>query len=282
MPMHSISTVVKREFLAKQLIMMGFWRRRRPLVALIVLLAAGACVDGRRAPDPDTEAIANQAGCDVIGGSCGDRGQCCDIHDDCIDRECGNGFGGVGSCTQAAIDRGDCTAACRACHNAVTTCIFACGIFGGAGCGPSVCCAGTADPADDTCGDEQACYDRTKVPPELITDPCECARRMIDLSKSPPRPEAVCCEDNGWGCCAAEGDAPGPGGARCCAPLVAGADGKCVPPPPPSPTPTATPSPPPSPPPPSPTPSPSPSPSPTAAPSPTPTASPSGSATPRP
>jgi hypothetical protein len=190
-------------------------------------------------PGPETEAIANQAGCDVIGGSCGARGQCCDVHDDCIDRHCGSGFGAVGSCTALQVAQGLCTAECRACHTAVTGCILRCDLVGGAGCGPSACCGDPADPADDTCGEEQACYDRTKMPPELITDPCECEARGIDLGKSPPRPEEHCCDDTGWGCCAAEGAKPGAGGGGCCAPLVVGPDGTCKPPPP-TPTPIAT------------------------------------------
>lgn len=162
----------------------------------------------------------NQAGCDGGAASCGNSGECCDRHDECIDRECPPGFGDVRNCTQADVDAGRCPQACQACHGTVMGCIAGC-TFGFGDCGPSDCCDDPADPNDeDTCGDEQACYDRTQDPPELITDPCECDDRGIDLSPSPPRPEGHCCEDSGWGCCLGLGEVcgqgPGPGGGTCC------------------------------------------------------------------
>jgi hypothetical protein len=198
----------------------------RSLIAL-VLVALGGC----RASSQETVAVANQAGCDVVGGSCGARGQCCDVHDECIDRECPPDMGDVRACDQEARDSGACPPGCAACHDAVTACFIACTLNPDGGvCGPSTCCNGTpADTSDDTCGEEQACYDRSKDPPELITDPCECEQREIDLSASPPRPIGHCCTDTGWGCCRAEGETvPGPGGGGCCEGLVAD-DGVCVP-----------------------------------------------------
>lgn len=234
----------------------------------------GALAAGEHAVMEETY---NQAGCDVIGGSCGARGRCCDVHDDCIDQHCPFGFGDVRSCTAEAVERGDCPQACLACHRAVTGCILRCETFGGRDCGPSACCGDPADPDDDTCGEEQACYDRTRRPPELITDPCECGRRGIDLTPAPRRPEGHCCEDTGWGCCAGEGERPGPGGGACCEGLRLGADG-CEPiPPTPTPAPTAPPA----------TPAPTATPTPTATPAatpapPTPTATPFAPASPAP
>ena len=177
----------------------------------------------------DFGTLANQAGCDGIGNSCTAQGACCDTHDDCIDRNCPNGMGSVLTCTPLARLLGRCPPACFACHTAVVGCVSACNSNpNAAGCGPSDCCGDPTDPNDDTCGQEQACIDRTGDTPEVVADPCECEERGIDLSKSPPRPAGHCCETTGWGCCQGEGArVPGPGGGGCCAGLVA-KNGVCV------------------------------------------------------
>lgn len=169
--------------------------------------------------------LENQAGCDGIQGqSCTPRGACCDVHDDCIDTHCGPGYGDIFSCTADDVAAGRCTAACRACHAAVRGCFWTCTGFNlPATCQPSACCG-----PPNVCGQEQACYDRSVDPPVLITDPCECEARGIDLSPSPPRPEGHCCAATGWGCCAGVGEAPGSGGGQCCAGLIPRCGG-CIP-----------------------------------------------------
>ena len=111
--------------------------------------------------------LANTSGCDQLHGlDCGPIGKCCDVHDDCINQNCG----GQGNCGNVlgALEAGygpmPCPPDCLQCHGAVVKCFF-----DGSLPGPSDCCD------DGDCGRAQECMINGRV----ITDPCHCRDQGI-------------------------------------------------------------------------------------------------------
>lgn len=138
-------------------------------------------------PPPNSVAgnvTGQNAGCDryPVSTSCDPTGPgvCCDIHDTCISRYCAPpDSGNVLECWRRSFTDNPCSAACQACHDAVTAC------FGnnppGQPRGPSTCCG-----PPNVCGQLQQCILNGRVE----TDACVCEANGV-------RPHEPCKRDGG-------------------------------------------------------------------------------------
>jgi hypothetical protein len=112
----------------------------------------------------------NKAGCDVIDiwplvGSCGDKGNCCDLHDYCINEKCTGKYGALdsGNLLDCIIPL-SCSFECTQCHHDVIACYLR-----PLPPGPSACC----DRGD--CGKDQQCLPGLYVE----TDSCVCVQLQL-------------------------------------------------------------------------------------------------------